>query len=313
MSSLVQSNALAAFARTRKIFAFSRNINHCAGYRKSTATTTTFIANKSSLSGEKQAVENENDNSDSDTDNKRTRRMAKRDIAATKADGRFRETARDKAKSQALRFLASKPRTRKELEQKLVEDCAYEVEDARDALDDIKKLGLHDDAKYAEQWARMKWRTSRWAKWRCKMELVKRGVSENDCEDGLWAVYADFERSFREHLVNVCRDYEDSYSSDSNSSVSTTNALRFDVEDVLGVDEDDSYAVGEKRAKELFASARKQWMSGKSSRYLNDDSEANTRRLFAWLQRRGFDLNVSRMIADTLKDEEQKEKWRLEK
>ena len=136
----------------------------------------------------------------------RRKRTTKRDAlnavrggitTAARPDGRFRETSVDKAKSQALRFLAAKPRTKKELEIKLVEDKGYDIEDAREALDTIEQLGLHSDKLYSEQWARMKWRQSRWNKWKVASELKKRGVNEDDIEDGLWKVYADWERSLR--------------------------------------------------------------------------------------------------------------------
>ena len=233
--------------------------------------------------------------------------------AAARPDGRFRETSVDKAKSQALRFLAAKPRTKKELEIKLVEDKGYDIEDAREALDAIEQLGLHSDKLYSEQWARMKWRQSRWNKWKVASELKKRGVNEDDIEDGLWKVYADWERSLREELLNVCRDYEDACTGSGGHS-NNNNALRFTHEsdvDVSGAEDDEGAVVG-KRASELFASARKQWVSGSSTRYLNDDSEAKTRRLFAWLQRRGFDHTVAKIVAETLKDEDQREKWRRE-
>ena len=233
--------------------------------------------------------------------------------AAARPDGRFRETSVDKAKSQALRFLAAKPRTKKELEIKLVEDKGYDIEDAREALDEIEQLGLHSDKLYSEQWARMKWRQSRWNKWKVASELKKRGVNEDDIEDGLWKVYADWERSLREELLNVCRDYEDACTGSGGHS-NNNNALRFTHEsdvDVSGAEDDEGAVVG-KRASELFASARKQWVSGSSTRYLNDDSEAKTRRLFAWLQRRGFDHTIAKIVAETLKDEDQREKWRRE-
>jgi len=232
-------------------------------------------------------------------------------------DGRFRETAIDKAKSQALRFLAAKPRTKKELELKLVEDKGYEVEDAREALEEIERLGLHSDKLYSEQWARMKWRQSRWNKWKVASELKRRGVDENDVEDGLWKVYADWERSLREELLNACRDYEDACSGvyDDGTTNNNSEVLRFTHESdvsVSGAEGEDESAVVGKRASELFASARKQWVSGASARYLKDDSEAKTRRLFAWLQRRGFDHNVARIVAETLKEEDQRERWRRE-
>lgn len=273
------------------------------------------------------------ENPSSSYDNKREKRTRKdalnsalREISTSsnddglqqkQPDGRFRETAIDKAKSQALRFLAAKPRTKKELELKLVEDKGYEVEDARKALEEIERLGLHSDKLYSEQWARMKWRQSRWNKWKVASELKRRGVDENDVEDGLWKVYADWERSLREELLNACRDYEDACSGvyDDGTTNNNSTVLRFTHEsdvNVSGAEGEDESAVVGKRASELFASARKQWVSGASARYLKDDSEAKTRRLFAWLQRRGFDHNVARIVAETLKEEDQRERWRRE-
>ena len=103
----------------------------------------------------------------------------------------------------------------------------------------------------------MKWRQSRWNKWKVASELKKRGVNEDDIEDGLWKVYADWERSLREELLNVCRDYEDACTGSGGHS-NNNNALRFTHEsdvDVSGAEDDEGAVVG-KRASELFASAR---------------------------------------------------------
>ena len=49
--------------------------------------------------------------------------------------------------------------------------------------------GLQSDADFAEVFARSKWRQSRWAPSRIRMELVKRGVAKQHIEAGLESVF----------------------------------------------------------------------------------------------------------------------------
>ena len=51
--------------------------------------------------------------------------------------------------------------------------------------------GLQSDADFAEVFARSKWRQSRWAPSRIRMELVKRGVAKQHIEAGLESVFGE--------------------------------------------------------------------------------------------------------------------------
>jgi curved DNA-binding protein CbpA len=77
----------------------------------------------------------------------------------------FKDSEVELAKQQVLRFLNYKPRTRSELLRKLIEDKLYPAGVAHAAMDYLQEKQVHSDVDYAEQWARYKWRTGKWAPW----------------------------------------------------------------------------------------------------------------------------------------------------
>ena len=103
----------------------------------------------------------------------------------------FETTDVDRAKSQVLRFLNYKPRTRAELRKKLIDDKLYDPEVADEALDHLQVAGVQSDVDYAEQFGRMKWRTSKWAPAQIRAELKRRGIHERDAREGLSRVFGD--------------------------------------------------------------------------------------------------------------------------
>ena len=56
--------------------------------------------------------------------------------------------------------------------------------------------GLQSNADFAEVFARSKWRQSRWAPSRIRMELVKRGVAKQHIEAGLASVFGEHNERF---------------------------------------------------------------------------------------------------------------------
>jgi len=187
--------------------------------------------------------------------------------------GAFKTTRADEAKAQIIRFLEYKPRTRRELFDKLTIDKGYEVEDANEALDALQRAGVQSDAAYAEMFARYKWRNSRWAEWRIRGALRKKGVEDRDIDVGFENVFAP------------------------------RGALKIDLyegEDASGDDDDDDDDEEEDlertRAKELLQAARTQFQRNKRG-----DFQARIRRLMAWLERRGHNGGVIRDIVQVIK------------
>ena len=103
----------------------------------------------------------------------------------------FETTEVDRAKSQVLRFLNYKPRTRSELRKKLIDDKLYDPDVADEALDLVQEAGVQSDVDYAEQFGRMKWRTSKWAPAQIRSELKRKGMDERDAREGLSRVFGD--------------------------------------------------------------------------------------------------------------------------
>ena len=196
----------------------------------------------------------------------------------------FETTETDRAKSQALRFLNYKPRTRAELRKKLVEDKLYDPDVADEALDHLQRTGVQSDVDYAEQFGRMKWRTSKWAPAQIRAELKRRGIHERDAREGLSRVFGDDVNAVGESGGHVRRGTVFEVRQEARAT-GTESA-----------DDDKSY--------ELFLASRKRWA-------LTDgmDSEKRRRRLIGWLQRRGHAFSLIQRIVDSLEAEDERAKY----
>lgn len=192
------------------------------------------------------------------------------DGATYTSTGAFQPTRVDDAKAQIMRFLEYKPRTRRELYDKLVEDKGYDPMDANEALDAVQRCGGQSDSAYAEAFARYKWRQSKWSAWRVRGALRQKGVSDADIDIG-------FETIFAANGAMKVNLYEDE-----------------DEED----DDDEDADLERSRAKELVKSARAQFHRNKRG-----DFQARINRLIAWLQRRGHGGQVIRDIVTVMKRE----------
>lgn len=184
--------------------------------------------------------------------------------------GAFKASRADEAKAQIIRFLEYKPRTRRELFDKLTIDKGYEVEDANEALDALQRAGVQSDAAYAEMFARYKWRNSRWAEWRIRGALRKKGVEDRDIDVGFESVFAP-RGALKIDL------YEDEDAGDEE-------------------EEEEEEDLERARAKELLQAARTQFQRNKRG-----DFQARIRRLMAWLERRGHNGGVIRDIVQVIK------------
>ena len=187
----------------------------------------------------------------------------------------FEETEVDRAKAQILRFLNYKPRTRAELMTKLVEDKLYDPTHAAAAIAYLQEKGVHSDVDYAEQWARYKWRTAKWAPRRIETSLREKGVARDDARAGL-------RRVFGFDLGDV--DFRNGERNDCETHV------------VAGEEED--------KANELLRAARKRWALSSGM-----VPETRRRRLVAWLERRGHAGGTTRDVVFALEREDREREW----
>ena len=196
----------------------------------------------------------------------------------------FETTEVDRAKSQVLRFLNYKPRTRSELRTKLIDDKLYDPDVADEALDLLQEAGVQSDVDYAEQFGRMKWRTSKWAPAQIRTELKRKGMDERDAREGLSRVFGDDVNAVGESGGYVRRGTVFEVRQEARA-MGTESA-----------DDDKSY--------ELFLASRKRWA-------LTDgmDSEKRRRRLIGWLQRRGHAFSLIQRIVDSLEAEDERAKY----
>eukprot|EP00240_Pyramimonas_obovata_P014423 CAMPEP_0118930566 /NCGR_PEP_ID=MMETSP1169-20130426/7203_1 /TAXON_ID=36882 /ORGANISM="Pyramimonas obovata, Strain CCMP722" /LENGTH=185 /DNA_ID=CAMNT_0006872941 /DNA_START=487 /DNA_END=1044 /DNA_ORIENTATION=- len=114
----------------------------------------------------------------------------------------------EEAKRNALRLLSNRLYTRHALERQLVAQ-GYSMESIDMALTDLQESGKQSDLHYAETFARYKWRTSKWSPTRIRMALKQKGVSMDDINVGVGAVFG--ENVFGCESADDIEDSEDSY------------------------------------------------------------------------------------------------------
>ncbi|KAL4422737.1 hypothetical protein ABPG75_008934 [Micractinium tetrahymenae] len=178
------------------------------------------------------------------------------------------ERGYEEAKSAALKLLASRPHSRKELKAKLRER-GFELHDVRGALDRLAAVGLQSDAEFADTFARSKWRQSKWGPRRIEGELHHRGVSVELATAAINAVFGEG-LNLRQHLEQLEEEEEEALS---------------------------SYAAGPEQ--QLLEDARRQW-----ARMERLPEDARRRRLVAWLQRRGHRWDDIRGLLHQLEKED---------
>jgi regulatory protein len=95
-----------------------------------------------------------------------------------------------RAKNTAYRYLSYRPRSRKELEEKLRErEFAGDTIDA--VVDQCIRLGYLDDARFAEQWARSRVRLRGFGRRRIEQELRGKGIDRETVRDALDRLFED--------------------------------------------------------------------------------------------------------------------------
>ena len=105
--------------------------------------------------------------------------------------GRLREaSARREALDRAFSYLSHRPRSRFEVERHL-RSKGFEPPAVAHALARCEELGYLDDRAFAESWARDRIRLKPRSRFKLRMELEEKGVSEADAE-------AAIDRAFRE-------------------------------------------------------------------------------------------------------------------
>lgn len=176
------------------------------------------------------------------------------------------ERGYEEAKSAALKLLAARPHSRKELKAKLLER-GHELGDVREALARLAAVGLQSDAEFAETFARSKWRQSKWGPRRIEGELHHRGVSEELATAAVNSVFGEG-LNLRQHLEQL------------------------EEEEAQG-----GLAAGPEQ--QLLADARRQW-----ARMERLPEDARRRRLVAWLQRRGHRWDDIRGLLHQLEKED---------
>lgn len=110
----------------------------------------------------------------------------------TDATAASRRKAADACKALALRLVSHRMYTRRGLRDKL-EDRGYATAVAEEGVVYLETLRLVDDVEYARAFARMKWRTSRWAPSRVRMALQQKSVATADIDKGLRAAAAEYQ------------------------------------------------------------------------------------------------------------------------
>jgi SOS response regulatory protein OraA/RecX len=129
------------------------------------------------------------------------------------------------AKNYVISLLARGPQTEFNLRTKLTgKNVTQEIID--EIIEDLQRCGLQSDAEYAEIFARSRWTDNTWGPKRIKLELLRRGISQETVEAALVKLFK-------------------------------TNDDAEDQEDDLG-----TWGMTKKASEHLIAQARRRWQQG---------------------------------------------------
>lgn len=127
---------------------------------------------------------------------------------------RLREaSARREALDRALGYLSHRSRSRFEVERHL-RSKGFEAPAVEHALARCDRLGYLDDREFAAGWVRDRIRLKPRGRFRLKMELKEKGVSEADAEAGIDRAFREEEVTERELLERAARKRWDARRSD---------------------------------------------------------------------------------------------------
>ncbi len=90
-------------------------------------------------------------------------------------------------RSKIAKFCAYRERAVKEVKDKL-NSLGVEEQMARQIVEEMKKEGFVDDARFARAYAGGKFRTKKWGKHKIKRELKMRQLSDEDIQNGLMEI-----------------------------------------------------------------------------------------------------------------------------
>lgn len=166
----------------------------------------------------------------------------------------------ERAKMSAMGSLSLKMHTRQQLRDKL-RDKEYAADVTERALDRMEELDMLSDANFAEIFARSKWNQSKWAPRRISMELQSKGVSQDICEAAL-------KRTFGSNKLGIRMSNDEQEEPEDGVEWD-----RLDTES--GLDEQLIQTI--QRRHQSMGALKK---------------EVKSRRLIAWMQRRGHSWDV---------------------
>jgi regulatory protein len=95
-----------------------------------------------------------------------------------------------RAKNAAYRYLTIRPRSRKELEDKL-NDREFPADIISSVLDHVSRLGYLDDRAFAAQWAASRVRSRGFGSRRIEQELRRKGISRDTINEILSALFEE--------------------------------------------------------------------------------------------------------------------------
>jgi regulatory protein len=95
-----------------------------------------------------------------------------------------------RAKNTAYRYLAIRPRSRTEMEKKLV-DRDYPADIVQSVIDHLLRLGYLNDEQFARQWAASRVRTRGFGRRRIEQELRRKGIGRDIVRDTLADLFED--------------------------------------------------------------------------------------------------------------------------
>ncbi len=111
-----------------------------------------------------------------------------RTLEDSEYDEIIREQRKIDLRQSAYKYASYKPRTEKEVRDKLMQK-GFSHEEIKEALQFLEKFEFLDDAKYAENFIKEKLKLKNFGEFRMKMELIKRGIHRDLAEKSVSKYY----------------------------------------------------------------------------------------------------------------------------
>ncbi|MBS4015162.1 MAG: RecX family transcriptional regulator [Candidatus Latescibacteria bacterium] len=133
--------------------------------------------------------------------------FTKSEISDTELKKLFYEAERTQARNYAFRLLSYRMRTRKEMQDRL-RRREYSDQVKKDVMDELEKLGLLDDRKFAETFARDRLNYRLKGRRMISAELIKRGIDNKNIKTALADITEENEEEACKQLI---RKYSNRY------------------------------------------------------------------------------------------------------